>query len=59
MIWNFLSSLWRFFFNKTTLVFLGLLLLSLVIWFIGPLVYIKPYQPLGSETVRWLSLIHI
>jgi type VI secretion system protein ImpL len=53
MIWNFLSSLWRFFFNKTTLVFLGLVLLSFVIWFIGPLVYIKPYQPLGSEAVRW------
>lgn len=53
MIWSFFSSLWRFFFNKTTLVFLGLVLLSLVIWFIGPLVYIKPYQPLASETVRW------
>ncbi|MFY3384139.1 type VI secretion system membrane subunit TssM [Paracidovorax sp. MALMAid1276] len=43
-------------FNRHTLVFCGLVLLSLVIWFIGPLVYIKPYQPLESETVRW-SLI--
>ena len=43
-------------FNRHTLVFCGLVLLSLVIWFIGPLVYIKPYQPLESEAVRW-SLI--
>lgn len=53
MIGNMFRAIWRFFFNKTALVFLGLVLLSLVIWFIGPLVYIKPYQPLGSETVRW------
>lgn len=43
-------------FTRHTLVFCGLVLLSLVIWFIGPLVYIKPYQPLESEAVRW-SLI--
>jgi type VI secretion system protein ImpL len=42
-----------FFFNRFTLVLLGLVLLSLVIWFVGPLVYIKPYQPLESESVRW------
>ena len=40
-------------FNRFTLAFIGLVLLSLVIWFIGPLVYIKPYQPLESENVRW------
>ena len=53
MIGNMLRALWRLIFNKTVLVFLGLVLLSLVIWFIGPLVYIQPYQPLGSEVVRW------
>lgn len=42
-----------FFFNRFTLVLCGLILLSLVIWFIGPLVYIKPYQPLESEGLRW------
>lgn len=42
-------------FNRITLAFVGLVLLSLVIWFIGPLVYIKPYQPLESERVRgWI-----
>ena len=40
-------------FNRSTLAFIGLVLLSLVIWFIGPLVYIQPYQPLESESLRW------
>jgi len=48
-----LRKIAAFFFNRFTLVLLGLVLLSLVIWFVGPLVYIKPYQPLESETVRW------
>jgi type VI secretion system protein ImpL len=43
----------QFLFNRITLTFIGLVLLSLVIWFIGPLFYIKPYQPLESERVRW------
>lgn len=46
-------------FNRITLVFVGLVLLSLVIWFIGPLVYIKPYQPLESERVRWWLIFAI
>jgi type VI secretion system protein ImpL len=53
MIGNLFRALWRVLFNRITLVFVGLVLLSLVIWFIGPLVYIKPYQPMGSEVVRW------
>ena len=53
MIATMFNAIWRFFFNKTTLVLLGLVLLSLVVWFIGPLVYIKPYQPFASEAVRW------
>ena len=51
-----LRNIAAFFFNRFTLVLLGLVLLSLVIWYVGPLVYIKPYQPLESEAVRW-SLI--
>lgn len=43
-------------FNRLTLVFCGLLMLSLMIWFIGPLVYIQPYQPLESAQMR-LALI--
>ena len=42
-----------YFFNRYTLILLGLVLLSLVVWFVGPLVYIKPYQPLEREQVRW------
>lgn len=48
-----LRNLAALLFNRHTLVLCGLILLSLVIWFIGPLVYIKPYQPLESENVRW------
>jgi type VI secretion system protein ImpL len=50
---SMLRNLAALLFNRHTLVLFGLVLLSLVIWFIGPLVYIKPYQPLESETVRW------
>lgn len=42
-------------FNRYTLELLGLIFLSLIIWFIGPLFFIQPYQPLGNESVRlWL-----
>ncbi len=40
-------------FNRYTLALLGLVALSLIIWFVGPLVFIQPYQPLGSPAVRW------
>jgi type VI secretion system protein ImpL len=40
-------------FNRYMLELLGLVALSLLIWFVGPLVFIQPYQPLGSATVRW------
>lgn len=40
-------------FNRYMLELLGLVALSLLIWFVGPLVFIQPYQPLGSPTVRW------
>lgn len=46
-------------FTRITLVFVGLVLLSLSIWCIGPLVYIKPYQPLESEQVRWWLIFAI
>ncbi|WCM91909.1 type VI secretion system membrane subunit TssM [Acidovorax sp. NCPPB 2350] len=50
-----LRKIFSFFFNRFTLVLCGLVLLSLLIWFVGPLVYIKPYQPLESEAVRaWI-----
>ncbi len=50
-----LRKIFSFFFNRFTLVLCGLVLLSLLVWFVGPLVYIKPYQPLESEAVRgWI-----
>lgn len=50
-----LRRIFYFFFNRFTLVLCGLILLSLLVWFVGPLVYIQPYQPLESAAVRgWI-----
>ena len=50
-----LRRIFSFFFNRFTLVLCGLILLSLLVWFVGPLVYIQPYQPLESAAVRgWI-----
>lgn len=54
---NILRRIAGLVFHRITWVLIGLILLSLVIWFIGPLVYIKPYQPLESEAVRWSLII--
>lgn len=45
-----------FFFNRITLALVGLLLLSLVIWFVGPLVAIDRFRPLEGEGIRWLII---
>jgi type VI secretion system protein ImpL len=46
-----------YFINRTTLAILLLALLSLVIWFVGPLFAVSlsgaQWQPLGPEWVRW------
>jgi len=46
--------------NRTTLTILLLLLLSLVIWYVGPLFAMSlaeaQWQPLGPEWVRWLVI---
>jgi type VI secretion system protein ImpL len=36
---------------------LGLLALSLVIWFLGPLIAIAAYEPLAPEAVRWALIV--
>ncbi len=36
---------------------LGLIALSLVIWFVGPLIAIGDVEPLASATVRWVLII--
>lgn len=49
--------------NRTTLTIILLLVLSLVIWFVGPLFAISlssaQWQPLGPEWVRWLVIAAI
>jgi type VI secretion system protein ImpL len=52
----FLRRVGRFFFNKTALTLLGLVLLSLLIWYIGPIVAIGSVRPLESERVRWIII---
>src|SRR5215208_2927500 len=54
------SSIRRFFgyfINRTTLTIVFLLLLSLLVWFVGPLLAISlasaKMQPLGPEWIRW------
>ncbi len=46
--------------NRTTLTILLLLLLSMVIWYVGPLFAMSladaQWQPLGPEWVRWLVI---
>jgi type VI secretion system protein ImpL len=42
--------------NPWLLAVLGLLALSLVIWFVGPYVSIAGFVPLASETVRWIVI---
>lgn len=46
-------------FNRTTMTILGLLAISLLIWFVGPLIAIADYRPLGSSTVRWVLIVLI
>jgi type VI secretion system protein ImpL len=56
---NFLRRVWRFFFNRFTLVLLGLILLSLAIWFIGPLISIAQWVPLERDRTRWIIIVAI
>ncbi|HMZ00579.1 MAG TPA: hypothetical protein PLU79_13080, partial [Burkholderiaceae bacterium] len=43
-------------FSRWTLAVVGLLALSAVIWWIGPIVAIGAWRPLGGETVRWICI---
>lgn len=46
----------RIFFSRSFLVFLGLVVLSVLVWFVGPLVAIGRYRPLDSVTARVLLI---
>jgi len=41
------------------LALIGIILLSLIIWYIGPLFAIADYKPLASETIRLVSILVI
>lgn len=43
-------------FNRTVMVILGLIALSLIVWFVGPLIAIADFRPLESTTVRWVII---
>ncbi|MDR4518128.1 MAG: type VI secretion system membrane subunit TssM [Nitrosomonas sp.] len=43
-------------FNRWTLAILGLIAVSLLIWFIGPLFAVADYHPLESEDIRFLLI---
>ena len=56
---SFLSRIFYLIFNRTNLVLLGLISLSLVIWFIGPLISIGTYRPLETVTSRVVVIVLI
>jgi len=43
-------------FNRWVLAIAGLLAVSLLIWFIGPLIAIGEFRPLESALIRWLAI---
>jgi type VI secretion system protein ImpL len=47
-----IHRLFRLLFNRTVLVFLGLLACALIVWFVGPMVAIGSWRPMESTTVR-------
>jgi type VI secretion system protein ImpL len=52
----YLRRIGSFLFNRTVLVLLGLVLLSLMVWYIGPIVAIGSVRPLEPELTRWLVI---
>jgi type VI secretion system protein ImpL len=54
-----MSRIFSFVFNRTTLVLVGLVAISLIIWFIGPLISIGSFVPLESEAVRLILIVSI
>ncbi len=49
----YLRMIFRKLFNRTTFTILLLLLLSAVIWIVGPLIEIAGYPPLAPTWIRW------
>lgn len=53
----FFRFLGRILTNRWFLTILGLIAISLLIWFVGPLIAIAEYEPLASETVRLIVIM--
>ncbi|WP_460240142.1 type VI secretion system membrane subunit TssM [Aurantivibrio infirmus] len=51
-----MSRFFAFISQGWLLALLGIILLSLIIWFIGPLVAISDYKPLASENIRLATI---
>ncbi len=52
----YLRLIFRKLFNRTTLTILLLLILSAVIWFVGPLIAIAEWRPIAPAWVRWILI---
>ena len=51
-----MKRLFGFLFNQWTMAILGLAAISLLIWFVGPMVAVAEYRPLESDTVRLVMI---
>ena len=49
----------EFFKKKWVIQLLGIIALSLLIWFVGPLIAVAGHVPLESDTVRWVVILAI
>ena len=54
-----MKGVFKFLFNRWIMVFLGLVAISLLIWFIGPLIAVADYRPLESDTVRLILIASV
>ncbi|MDE2365650.1 MAG: type VI secretion system membrane subunit TssM, partial [Betaproteobacteria bacterium] len=54
-----MKGVFKFVFNRWTMVFLGLVAVALLIWFIGPLIAIADHRPLESDTVRLILIASV
>lgn len=55
----YLRLIFRKLFNRTTLTILLLLILSAIIWFVGPLVAIAEWRPIAPAWVRWTLIAFV
>ena len=53
---QYLRLIFRKIFNRTTLTIVMLLLLSAIIWFVGPLIAVADFRPIAPAWVRWTMI---